>query len=143
MLQNTINDIDCECTAILLQDIGPTGPDGPVILKDVLGDHHLYVNFKSTNKSRTVAIILHKSWDVKQIYKDQNGSAIGVVAHRAGTDILFISSYLPASLNRCGFPRVWNEEDPNYPIQTEARSTYASLFEWIQTHKYWVLGRPE
>ena len=77
---------------------------------------------------------------MKQIYKDQNGSAIGVVAHRAGTDILFISSYLPASLNRCGFPQVWNEEDPNYPIQAEARSTYASLFEWTQNHKYWVLG---
>src|SRR5690348_5634243 len=57
---NAMNNTDCECTAFFLQDLGTTGPDGPNILRDHLGDHGCYANSKSTNKSRTVAIILNK-----------------------------------------------------------------------------------
>ena len=73
-LTNSLEEIisllnDCECTAILLQDIGLTGPEGPPILRQVLGEHKLFVNFSLSNKARTVGIIIHKSWSVEQIFK--------------------------------------------------------------------------
>src|SRR6185312_6558449 len=103
-LHNRINNLDCECTAICLQDLGPTGPDGPPLLRQSLGEHSIFVNSKSNNKSRTVAIIVHKSWAVNQVYRDPAGSAVGVVASRSGTEILMVSAYLPASLDVHGTP---------------------------------------
>ena len=40
-LHNRINNLDCECTAICLQDLGPTGPDGPPLLRQSLGEHSI------------------------------------------------------------------------------------------------------
>ena len=51
---STMENNDCECTAILLQDLGATGPDGPPSLKGSLGGHHIFGNSKTDNKSRTV-----------------------------------------------------------------------------------------
>ena len=86
-----MDDSECECTAICLQDVGLTGPDGPPLLRKRLGDHSLFVNSKSSNKSRTVALIIHKSWQIKSIYRDPTGSLIGVVASNTDVDILFVS----------------------------------------------------
>ena len=131
-LKSLLDDIDCECTAICLQDIGPTAQEGPPLLR--LGEHHLYVNFKPTNKARTVAIILHKSWRAQQIFRDSSGSAIGVVASRAGIEILIISAYLPASLDQLGFP----DNEANH-IQLEAHHIYSSINEWIKGYLFGYL----
>jgi hypothetical protein len=58
---DSLNDPNCECTAILLQDIGITGPEGPSTLRYALGEHRLISHFSPNNKSRTVALIIHKS----------------------------------------------------------------------------------
>jgi len=101
---STLEDKDCECTAILLQDLGTTGPDGPPSLRSIIGEHHLYANSKLDNKSRTVAIIVHKSWHFSNIYRDQTGSLTGVVASRGDTEVLLVSAYLPATLDIQGYP---------------------------------------
>src|SRR5690242_7558525 len=79
---STLNDPNRECTAVLLQDIGMTGPDGPPSLRNPLGDHKILAHSSSNNKSRTVAIIIHKSWNVLDVRRDDTGSAIGVVVER-------------------------------------------------------------
>src|SRR3954462_14039219 len=84
---NTFQPSDCECTAFLLQDLGATGPDGPSLLRETLGDHLIYANSSHSNKSRTVAIIIHKSWSINQVYRDPTGSLVGVVASRSGIEI--------------------------------------------------------
>ena len=132
-LKSLLDDTDCECTAICLQDIGPTAQEGPPLLR--FGEHHLYVNFKPTNKARTVAIILHKSWRAQQIFRDSSGSAIGVVATRAGIEILIISAYLPPSLDKFDFPD--NEANP---VQLEAHHIYSSINEWIKKFPFWLLS---
>ena len=76
---NTMENKDCECTAILLQDLGPTAPDGPPSLRGSLGGHHIFANVKTDNKSRTVAIIVHMRWSIHHVYRDPTGSLIGVV----------------------------------------------------------------
>ena len=52
----------CECTALLLQDVGPTGPEGQSILKSRLEEdgHFICANCSNHNKSRSVMIIVHK-----------------------------------------------------------------------------------
>jgi hypothetical protein len=57
----------CECTAFLLQDIGSTGPDGPPLLRNNLGDHMIFANSTMKNKSRTVAVIIHHGQSVMSI----------------------------------------------------------------------------
>src|SRR6185437_1312750 len=81
-------DADCECTALCLQDLGFTGPDGPPLLRNSLGDHYIYANFSQHNKARAVAIVVHKSGSVSQVYRDPTGSLIGVLACRSGFEIL-------------------------------------------------------
>src|SRR4051812_16382998 len=141
-LISIINDISCECTAILLQDIGVTGPDGPPLLRENLGDHTLYVNSKPNNKARTVAIILHKSWMVKHVYRDPLGSSVGVVASRLDTEVLLVSAYLPASLDLYGFPGVWDPENGSATAKTqeEAHSIYSSILDWTSRHQNWLVG---
>ena len=119
-----MDDSDCECTAICLQDIGITGPDGPPLLRRSLGEHSLFVNSNSSNKSRTVAIIVHKSWQLKHIYRDATGSLIGVVVSKDETEILLISAYLPATLDRVGVPESWNALFRSGP-----RSTHCGWWE--------------
>ncbi len=76
---STMNDTFCECTAILLQDIGATGPEGPPTLRHALEDtkHKILTHYSPTNKSRTVAIIVHKSCEIRTAYRDKSGSALG------------------------------------------------------------------
>jgi hypothetical protein len=106
-----MNDTDCECTAILLQDIGITGPDGPPLLHQVLGEHKLITNYSLRNKTRTVAIIIHKSWEVKKLLKDPSGSLVGAVITKGTFVFLVISAYLPTGLDRFGVPLVWDLHD--------------------------------
>src|SRR4051812_23809650 len=70
-LASLMDNSDCECTAILLQDLGKTGPEGSPLLREGLGEHHIYANSKANNKSRTVAIIIYKSWQINQVYRLQ------------------------------------------------------------------------
>jgi hypothetical protein len=137
---------DCECTALCLQDIGLTGPEGPPLLKSNLGDHPMYANFNHLNKARTVAIIIHKSWSVSKVYRDPTGSLVGVVASRCGVEILFVSAYLPAKLDRCGVPELWDmdqksvKKDDVTATQEEAHAIYQSLLRWTSLHHEWLIG---
>ena len=131
-----------ECTAFFLQDLGSTGPDGPPLLRNTLGDHSIYANSSTNNKDRTVAIILHKSWSVSHVFRDPTGSLIGVVASRSGLDILLVSAYLPSNTDAIGEPDVW---DPDIKTsasitQEEVHSIYASLLEWTSLHPLWIIG---
>lgn len=92
-----------------------------------------------SNKSRTAALIIHKSWQIKSIYRDPTGSLIGVVASNTDVDILFVSAYLPATLDRVGLPEVWNVETRD-ATQEEAHAIYASLREWTHKHPFWIVG---
>src|SRR3954470_15848270 len=86
----TLKDPKCECTALLLQDVGATDHNGPALLKQCLGEdskHSMFANSSKCNKSRTVAIVVHKN-----CYRDPTGSLIGVVASSQGMEILFISA---------------------------------------------------
>jgi hypothetical protein len=116
---------DCECTAILLQDIGPVGLDGTPFLRQVLGDHKIISHYSKFNKSRTVAIIIHKNWEIRSIYREESGSVIGVVIAREKVELLLISAYLPAMLEVHGIPRNWdatsNRESAR--IQEEAHAS--------------------
>jgi len=85
---------------------------GHLHLEESLGGHHIFANFKTDNKSRTVAIIIHMRWSIHHVYRDPTGSLIGVVASRNGIEILLVSAYLPAKLDLFGYPEIW-EEDKN------------------------------
>ena len=77
-LISSILESDCECTAILLQDMGLRGPEAPPILRQALGENQIVVNFSNSNKARNVGIIVHKSWNIEHVMKDQSGSLVGV-----------------------------------------------------------------
>ena len=102
-----MNDPLCECTAILLQDIGATGPEGPTVLRQVLGENHkILTHFSMTNKSRTVALIIHKSWEVRATYRDKTGSALAALITFGSLSIVVISAYLPTLIENYGVPTV-------------------------------------
>jgi len=61
---------DCECTAIVLQDMGMIDTEGNPILRRILGDHKILVNFSDVNKARTVGIIINKVWNIEKVLKD-------------------------------------------------------------------------
>ena len=96
----------------------------------------IFANSSMKNKSRTVAIILHQSWSVSHVYRDPSGSLIGVVASRAGLDILFVSAYLPSNTDIIGYPDLWDTEakSPTNIAQQEVHSIYSSLLEWTNLH---------
>ena len=133
---------ECECTAILLQDVGETDLEGPTILKDRLGGHHMYANSSKNNKSRSVVIIIHKNWHIMRVFRDPSGSLVGVIAARGGFEVLLISAYLPPGLDTCGFPLHWDPEKSERmsAIQSEAHSIYSSLAEWSVGSPYWLVG---
>ena len=141
MISSLLNQ-DCECTAIFLQDIGLTGPEGPPILKNILGDHKLFVNFSPINKARTVAIILHKAWNVQRIMRDETGSLVGALITKGCLKVLIISAYLPAALDNYGIPAMWRATDTSQCsiIQQEAHSLYCTLQEWTNNETYWIVG---
>jgi exonuclease III len=141
-LISTLLSQDCECTAILLQDIGTTGPEGSPMLRSILGEHNLNINFSSTNKARTVAIITHKSWTVKRVLKDKSGSLVGALITKGGLNVMIISAYLPTSLDNHGAPSVWRSEDTDLcsMVQQEAHSIYCTLQEWIDNETFWLIG---
>jgi len=87
----------CECTAILLQDVGLTGPDGPAVLQKGLEEkqHSIFANSSKNNKSRSVVIIVHESWQIENVFRDPSGSLIGVAISKATSKF---SLYLPTSL---------------------------------------------
>src|ERR1700733_4879968 len=91
-IMTTMNDPDCECTAFLLQDLGTTGPEGPSALRNCLGYHKILVNSAMANKSRTVAIIIHKSWNITKVLKDDIGSLVGVVISKGTLSVLIVSA---------------------------------------------------
>src|SRR5690349_7208283 len=110
-ITSTLNDSDCECTAILLQDIGLTGPEGPPLLRNVLGEHKILAHYSVKNKARTVAIIVHKSWKIISVLRDSSGSLLGTVIVRAKLQLLLVSAYLPPTLDNYGVPMKWNSSD--------------------------------
>src|SRR5271155_5713295 len=77
-IAETFEHRDCECTAVLLQDVGLTDCEGPSILKRRLAGHSIYANSSKNNKSRTVVIIIHKNWQIVNVYRDLTGSLVGV-----------------------------------------------------------------
>jgi len=111
---NTIGNKQCECTAILLQDIGRTDPEGPSILRNHKGleGHTIYANSSMNNKSKSVVIIVHKNWQVHKVLRDKSGSLVGVVASRGSLEIL-VSAYLPTNLDLCGCPLEWDLQKPS------------------------------
>jgi len=108
-----------------------SGPNGPLALTDNLGDHRCFANFNLNNKSRTVALIIHKDWQVHHVYRDNTGSLVGVVASRVGVEILLVSAYLPTSLD---FKSKQSE------TRDEVHSIYATLREWTNKHPLWLVG---
>jgi hypothetical protein len=138
----TINDPDCECTAFLLQDLGTTGPEGPSALRNYLGEHKILVNSATSNKSRTVGIIIHKSWKIMKIFKDDTGSLIGAEITKGSLSILVVSAYLPTSLDNYGAPDAWNSESQKTTnlIQKEAHAIYSTLLEWTHNNPTWIIG---
>ena len=141
-ITSLINNNECECTAILLQDIGVTGPDGPPLLHQVLGEHRLVTNCSSRNKTRTVAIIIHKSWEVRKFFKDSSGSLVGAVISKGAFELLIVSAYLPTGLDQYGVPLVWDPKDKTdcSTVQCETHSIYATLTEWTESFPYWLVG---
>jgi hypothetical protein len=112
------------------------------MLREALGEHSVYANFSSTNKSRSVAIVIHKSWSISQVYRDPTGSLVGVVASRSGIDILLISAYLPAKTDILGAPELWDPDvqSASKSVQEEIHAIYSSLLEWTGSHPLWVIG---
>lgn len=98
------------------------------MLRNNLGDHLIFANSSMKNKSRTVAVIIHQSWSVSHVYRDPSGSLIGVVASRAGLDILFVSAYLPSNTDIIGYPDLWDTDAklPTHVAQQEVHSIYSS-----------------
>jgi hypothetical protein len=93
-LTQFLND-DCECTTILLQDVGPTSSEGTPLLRRSLVDHTAFFNFSKTNKSKSVGIIVHRHWQVLDVRRDLSGCTIAVTI--TNTKVL-ISAYLPTGL---------------------------------------------
>src|SRR4051794_2088821 len=114
----------------------------PTILKRAAGDHTLLTNFSSSNKSRSVALIIHNSWSVLEIFKDSTGSLVGARIARKGYRILLVSAYLPTSLDNYGAPLCWDPEldSPSSRIQEETHSIYATLSMWIANETNWAVG---
>ena len=141
IISSSFRSSTCECTAFFLQDIGSTGPEGPPLLRNNLGDHMIFANSSTKNKSRTVAVVIHQSWSVSQVYRDPSGSLIGVVASRAGLDILFVSAYLPSNTDIIGYPDLWNTDSklPTNVAQQEVHSIYSSLLKWTTLHPLWIV----
>src|SRR5690348_11989933 len=108
---STLNDAECECTAILLQDIGLTELNGPPFLRNVLGEHPIFANFSMNNKARNVAVIVNKSGEIRNVLREQSGSALGIVIGRGKFEILIISAYLPATTDCYGVPLKWDATD--------------------------------
>ena len=133
---------DGECTAILLQDLGIVGPDGPPSLRAILGEHKLLVNSSKSNKSRTVAIIIHKEWFVHQVLTDESGSLVGAVIARSAQKFLIVSAYLPTGLDNYGSPIAWDAKDTSAVtrIQEEAHGVYRTLSEWTSQYSCWIIG---
>src|SRR5690242_18841640 len=105
-IAESMEENSCECTAILLQDVGATGPDGPILLKNRLRreGHFICANSSSLNKSKSVVIVVHKSWNVEKVYREPSGSLVGVVISKNGFQVLLVSAYLPTNLAICGAP---------------------------------------
>jgi exonuclease III len=137
-----LNDPISECTAILLQDIGITGPEGPSILRHCLGEHKLITHFSPTNKSRTVALIIHKSWEIRSIHKDKFGSLVGATISRGEFSTLLVSAYLPASIENYGVPVLWHSSDNRQcsRVQEETHAVYSTLLDWIKLCPNWIVG---
>src|ERR1044071_6425238 len=141
---STINDPNCECTAILLQDIGLTGPEGPPLLRNALSPHghHLMAHCSRNNKAKTVAIVVHASWQIRSVLRDSSGGLLGVVINKSNAEILIVSAYLPATLDMIGMPTNWSAEDkrPGPSARGEAHAMYATLLDWTKQYPRWLLG---
>jgi exonuclease III len=133
---------DCECTAIVLQDIGMIDTEGNPILRRILGDHKILVNFSDVNKARTVGIIINKAWNIEKVLKDKSGSLIGALISKGSLKMLVISAYMPATLDNYGAPSIWDAKDRNLgsSVQEEAHSIYCTLREWTMQETYWVVA---
>src|ERR1051325_3351192 len=83
-ISSKINNDESECTAILLQDIGICGPEGSPLLRRAVKDNSLLVNFSEHNKSKSVALIIHKSWEIRKIFRNQEGSLVGATIEKGG-----------------------------------------------------------
>ncbi len=131
-----------ECTAFFLQDLGAMGPDGHPRLLEALKDHHILTNSHPSNKSRTVALIINKLWNiVGPIRKDEYGCVIGTTVEKDGAKMFLASVYMPARLNKCGIPEFWEESKKSFSNdQNEAHNAYSLLKDWCELSPYWVLG---
>lgn len=131
-----------ECTAFFLQDLGVLGPDGHPRLREALKEHHILTNSHPTNKSRTVALIINKEWNiVGPVRRDEFGCIVGTTVEKNGTTLFVASVYMPAKLNNWGMPESW--EDSKKLISTdqkEAHNAYALLKEWCEISSYWIIG---
>jgi len=139
-----INDPDCECTAILLQDIGLTGPEGPPLLRNAISlkGHQVVARSSGKNKSRTVAIILHASWQLRCVLRDESGGMLGAVIVKNNLEVLLVSAYLPATLDNVGVPSKWDASDnrPSAQVRGEAHALYSTLLDWTKQYPHWILG---
>jgi len=132
----------CECTAFLLQDVGLTGPDGPDLLRKRLKGHSIFANSSKSNKSRSVVIIVHKSWQIDDVFRDSSGCLVGVVISKGDLQILLISAYLPPNLDIFGSPLICDIEGKDIisQVQQDAHEIYSSIREWSCRFTHWIVG---
>src|SRR6185503_2246629 len=120
-IKERINNEESECTAILLQDIGNMGPDGSPLIKRAVQNHHLFINFSLQNKSRSVALIVHKNWEIRKVLRNQEGSLVGACIERGGYKLLIMSAYLPTSLDNYGAPLDWDPNDESQKAKAQVK----------------------
>jgi exonuclease III len=95
-----------------------------------------------SNKAKTVAIVVHASWQIRSVLRDSSGGLLGVVINKSNAEILIVSAYLPATLDMIGMPTNWSAEDkrPGPSARGEAHAMYATLLDWTKQYPRWLLG---
>jgi hypothetical protein len=81
------NDLNIAC----FQDIG-AGPNLSA-WNGVGSAGHVIVNRALDNKSRTVATLVGKGWQVSGIKKSQNGGAVAVTVHHQSIEATIVNAY--------------------------------------------------
>ena len=125
---------------VCLQDVGYIGPDGPISWKDHANTDRIITNYSSTNKSRSVAVLVGKEWDISKIEKNKGGGLLAVTLHHDLLTLKVINAYLPPGLDSYGKPdRLPSGESLMAVRQKEALESYHTLTEWAQDIPNWVL----
>ena len=127
-------------SVVCLQDIGYLGPEGPNEWRLQANTARFYTNYSSTNKSRSVAIIVSEAWDEPIVERDVQGGLLGVTLRHDNVEVKVICAYLPPGLDRYGKPdRLSCKTTIEATRQREASNTYETISRWIRNSQNWIL----